>query len=116
MTELTQAAGAKELGSWPVKGWTWAWQRSGRYGYRKCLTHLTNPDHLGPSVPSPTNAPPLRIGAPYAAGRPRLRGVEKARGERGGEIPGADARRPVCQAAFCGVKFSKNVGMFASHD
>jgi hypothetical protein len=70
MTELTQAELAKELGFWPAtaKGWTWTWQRCGRYEYRKCLTHLTNPDHLVASVPSPTNLPPLRIAARYAAG------------------------------------------------
>jgi hypothetical protein len=50
-------------------GWTWTWQRCGRYEYRKCLTHLTNPDHLVASVPSPTNVPPLRIAARYLAGR-----------------------------------------------
>jgi hypothetical protein len=70
MTELTQAELAKELGFWPAtaKGWTRTWQRCGRYDYRKCLTHLTNPDHLVASVPSPTNLPPLGIAARYAAG------------------------------------------------
>ena len=39
---------------------------------RECYVHrTTNPDHLGPSAPSPTNVPPLRIAARYAAGRPR---------------------------------------------
>jgi hypothetical protein len=74
MTELTQAALAKELGFWPAtaRGWTWTRQRCGRYAYRKCLTHLTNSDHLVPSVlPSPTNVSPLRIASRYAAGRPR---------------------------------------------
>jgi hypothetical protein len=71
MTELTQAALAKELGFWPVtaKGWAWTWQRCGRYDYRKCLTHSTNPDHLVAGVPSPTNMPPLRIADRYVAGR-----------------------------------------------
>ena len=71
MTELTRAELAKELGFWPAtaKGWAWTWQRCGRYDYRKCLTHLTNPDHLVPSVPSPTNVPRLRIADRYAAGR-----------------------------------------------
>ena len=32
------------------KGWTWTWQRCGRYKYRKLLMHSTNPDHLVPSV------------------------------------------------------------------
>jgi hypothetical protein len=75
MTEVTRAELAKELGIRPTaaKGWTWTWQRCGRYEYRKCLTHSTNPDHLVPRVPSPTNVPPLRIAARYAIGRPRLR-------------------------------------------
>jgi hypothetical protein len=75
MTELTQAELSKELGFWPAtaKGWSWEWQRYGCYAYRKCLTHLTNPDHLVPRRPSPTNVPPLRIAARYAAGRPRAR-------------------------------------------
>ena len=38
------------------------------------VTRTTNPDHLVPSVPSPTNTPPLRIAARYAAGRPRPNG------------------------------------------
>jgi hypothetical protein len=73
MTELTQAELSKELGFWPAtaKGWTWTWQRCGRYDYRKCLAHSTNPDHLVPSVPSTTNVPPLRIAVRYAARRPR---------------------------------------------
>lgn len=71
MSELTKAELARELGLWPptTKGWTWTWQRSGRYAYRKCLTHTTNPDHLVPSVPSPTNVGPLRVAGRYAAGR-----------------------------------------------
>jgi len=73
MTELTRAELAKELGFWPAtaKGWTWGLHRCGRYDYRKCLTHSTNPDHLVPSVPSPTNVPPLRTADRYAAGRKR---------------------------------------------
>ena len=72
MTELTQAALAKELGVWPAtaKGWTWEWQRCGRYDYRKCLTRSTNPDHLVPSVQPPANVPPLRIADRYVA-RPK---------------------------------------------
>ena len=48
MTELTQGGPAKELRSSPstAKGWTWTLQRCGRYAYRKCLTHSTNPDQL----------------------------------------------------------------------
>jgi hypothetical protein len=39
---------------------------------RKCSVHrTTNPDHLVSRAPSPTNVPPLRIAARYAAGRPR---------------------------------------------
>jgi hypothetical protein len=68
MTELTQATLAKQLG-FTAKGWTWTWQRCGPYEYRKCLMHTTNPDHLVPSVPSPTNVPPLRIADRYVAGR-----------------------------------------------
>jgi hypothetical protein len=70
MTELPRAELAKELGFWPdtAKGWTWTWQRGGRYEYRKCLTHSTNPDHLVPGVPSPTIVLPLRVADRYAAG------------------------------------------------
>lgn len=73
MTQLTDATLAKGLGYWhgTTKGWTWTWQRSGRYDYRKCLMHLTNHDHLVSSVPPTTNLPPLRIATEYAAGRPR---------------------------------------------
>jgi hypothetical protein len=35
------------------------------------VVRTTNPDHLVPSAPSPTNVPPLRIADRYAAGRPR---------------------------------------------
>lgn len=39
---------------------------------RKCrVIHVTNPDHLVPRAPSPTNVPPLRPAKGYAAGRPR---------------------------------------------
>lgn len=39
---------------------------------RECFVHRsTNPDHLVPSAPSPTNVPPLQIAARYAAGRSR---------------------------------------------
>jgi hypothetical protein len=42
---------------------------------RDCHVHrVTNPDHLIPSKPSPTNLPPLRVAARYAAGRPRPHG------------------------------------------
>jgi hypothetical protein len=71
MTELTQAELAKEsgFGAATAKGWTWTWQRCGRYEYRKCLTHSINPDHLVPSVPSATDVSPLRIADRYVAGR-----------------------------------------------
>src|SRR5271165_1615950 len=74
MTELTQAELAKELGFWPAtaKGWTWSWQRCGRYEYRKRLTHTTNSDHLVPRGPSATDVSSLRIAARYGAGRPGL--------------------------------------------
>jgi hypothetical protein len=71
MVEPTKSELAKTLGFWPAtaKGWAWGWQRCGRYEYRKCLTHSTNPDHLVPSVPSPRNVLPLRIADRYVAGR-----------------------------------------------
>ena len=70
-TELRQAELAKELGFWPAtaKGWSWEWQRCGRYEYRKCLMHSTNPDHLISRELSPTDVPPLRIADRYRAGR-----------------------------------------------
>ena len=43
------------------------------------VTRTTNPDHLVPSTPSPTNVPPLRIAARYAAGRPRPNGRQPGR-------------------------------------
>lgn len=37
---------------------------------RDChVTRTTNPDHLIPRGPSPTNLPPLRIAARYSSGR-----------------------------------------------
>ena len=73
MTELAHAKSAKELGFRPAmaNGWAWTWQRCGRYEYRKCLTHVTNPDHLVGNAPLPTDVLPLRIATRYAAGRPR---------------------------------------------
>ena len=39
---------------------------------RDChVTRVTNPSHLVPRVPSPTNVSPLRIAAQYVAGRKR---------------------------------------------
>ena len=43
------------------KGWTWTWQRCGRYAYRRVLMPSTNPDHLVPSTPSLTDVPPLPV-------------------------------------------------------
>jgi hypothetical protein len=61
MTELTRPELAKELGFWPatIKGWTWAWQRCGRYDYRKVLMHSTNPT---------TWFPAWRVGAAGSSG------------------------------------------------
>jgi hypothetical protein len=47
------------------KGWTWTSQRCGRYKYQKLLVHTTNPDHLVPSTPSPTDVPPLQVAPRY---------------------------------------------------
>lgn len=75
MTELKQAEFAEELGTGPAaaRGWTWTWQRCGRYGYRKCLTHSTNPDHLVAKVPSPTRMPSLRVVNRYVGVSPTIR-------------------------------------------
>lgn len=72
MTESTRAKSVKELGFRPAMAnrWVWTWQRCGRYEYRKCLTHLTNPDHLVGNAPRPTDVSHLRIATRYAAGRP----------------------------------------------
>jgi hypothetical protein len=69
MTELRQAELAKELGFRPAtaKGWSWEWQRCGRYEYRKCLTHSTNPDHLISRELSPTDC--HSCGSPTGTGR-----------------------------------------------
>ena len=47
------------------EGWTWTWQRCGRYKYQKVLVHTTNPDHLVPSTPSLTDIPPLQVAPRY---------------------------------------------------
>jgi hypothetical protein len=47
------------------KGWTWTWQRCGRYEYQKVLVHPTNPDHLVPSTPSLADIPPLQVAPRY---------------------------------------------------
>jgi hypothetical protein len=56
------------------KGWTWTWQRCGRYKYQKLLVHTTNPDHLAASAPSLTDIPPLRA-AERVRGRAPARAV-----------------------------------------
>lgn len=74
MIELARTELAKRLAfrSATPNGWAWTWQRCGRYEYRKCLTHLTNPDHLIANVQqSPANLLPLRTAPRYAAGRKR---------------------------------------------
>jgi hypothetical protein len=40
---------------------------------RECHVTPVKPDHLVPRAPAPTNVPPLRIAARYAAGRLRAR-------------------------------------------
>jgi hypothetical protein len=47
------------------KGWTWTWQRCGRYKYQKVLVHTTTPGHLVPSTPSLTDIPPLQVAPHY---------------------------------------------------
>jgi hypothetical protein len=47
------------------KGWVRGMVRSGRYTYREVWTHTTNPDHLMPSTPSPTDIPPLQVAPRY---------------------------------------------------
>jgi hypothetical protein len=49
------------------KGWTWTWQRCGRYKYQKVLVHTTNPHHLVPSTPSLTESHRLAGSASEAA-------------------------------------------------
>lgn len=74
MTEFAQAESAKQLGFRPAmaNGWAWTWQRCGRYEYRKCLTHTTNPDHQIATVQQPpANLLPLRTAPRYSAGRKR---------------------------------------------
>jgi hypothetical protein len=51
------------------KGWVRGVVRCGRYTYHEVVIHTTNPAHLVPSALSPTNVPPLRIAARYAARR-----------------------------------------------
>ncbi|MBW8711644.1 MAG: hypothetical protein JF631_11515 [Mycobacterium sp.] len=68
-----QIAMTDDLFGLPGDGVQWAWQRCGRYKYRKVLMHSTNPDHLVPSTPSLTDIPHLRAAEGYAGGRPRGR-------------------------------------------
>lgn len=73
LTQMSKAELSKELGFQRArsKRWAWTWQRCGRYEYRKCLTHLTNPDHYVGNAPRPADVLHLRIATRYAAGRPR---------------------------------------------
>jgi hypothetical protein len=49
---------------------------------RACYVHrATNPDHLVPSAPSPTNVPSLRIAVRYATGPSRPHSIESSRRE-----------------------------------
>jgi hypothetical protein len=65
-----QIAMTDDLFGWPGDGLHWAWQRCGRYEYRKVLMHSTNPDHLVPSAARGSGGF-LRVTARYAAGRKR---------------------------------------------
>jgi hypothetical protein len=56
-----QIAMTDDMFGWPGDGVHWAWQRCGRYKYRKVLMHSTNPGHLGPDQPSLTDIPPLQV-------------------------------------------------------
>ena len=47
------------------KGWTWTWQRCGRYKYQNVLVHMTNPDRLVSRTPSLTDIPPLQVAPRY---------------------------------------------------
>lgn len=72
MADQTEAAPAKEELDFhhvAAKGWTWTWQRCGRYKYRKCSTYLTNPDHLVSQPASLTSVSRLRIAARYTTRR-----------------------------------------------
>ena len=63
-----QIAMTDDLFGLPGDGVHWAWQRCGRYEYRKVLMHSTNPDHLVPSSPSPTDVAPLELAPRYRKG------------------------------------------------
>ena len=65
-----QTAMTDDLFGWPGDGVHWAWQRCGRYAYRKCLGHTTNPDHRVPGAARGSGGF-LRVAARYAAGRKR---------------------------------------------
>jgi hypothetical protein len=45
--------------------WVWSVQRIGRYTYKRVLVHTTNPDHLVPMTPSPTDIPALEVAPRY---------------------------------------------------
>jgi hypothetical protein len=47
---------------------------------RRCFVMpTTNPDHLVPRGPAPTNVPPLRVAARYEVGRPKPQRANKLR-------------------------------------
>jgi hypothetical protein len=51
---------------------------------RACsVIRTTNPEHLAPSNSSPTNMPPLRVAARYAAGIPKARRHDEGARQRG---------------------------------
>ena len=52
------------------KGWVKGMMRSGRYSYREVEVHTTNPDHLEPTTPSPTNVPALEVAPRYRRDAP----------------------------------------------
>jgi hypothetical protein len=60
---------ADDLFGWPGDGLHWAWQRCGRYEYRKVLMLEPRPPGSQRAVSDERAA--LRIVAPYLAGRPR---------------------------------------------
>jgi hypothetical protein len=47
------------------------------------VIRTTNLDHLVPNKPSPTNVPPLRVAARYAAGIPKARRHDEGPRQRG---------------------------------
>ena len=68
--QLSTTRSPREAVVMASKGWSWTWQRCGRYEYQKVLVHTTNPDNLVPSAPRGSGGV-LRVAARYAAGRKR---------------------------------------------